>query len=168
MGTQTEQLPENVLEALRLRQAGDPDCEQVECRTAVRDLSCKGSGQQAYRRFVYPGVGRNDAGDALSEWPDGPRLPRLGGGRAAERRASVSAGVPIGSLVVEYTSDVNHYQARRASVRVGLVLRATNNPELAQVRWLNHRTLKSRPALEVTLPDGSLETVSNARDEAAS
>jgi hypothetical protein len=36
--------------------AGDPDApEQVTIRAAYRDLSCRESGPECYRRVIYPG-----------------------------------------------------------------------------------------------------------------
>lgn len=148
-------LPAHVAAGLAAYHAGDPDGPTVRVLAARRDLGCSGSGPEEYRRVRYPG--------ATSEvWPDGDRLPACNG-RAGTRRCSVDAEVPIGSLIVCYTRDVYKGRRGRCSVEIKLVC-PPSETEASQRRGYTaivcpHRTLRSRPVYEVTLPDGSLVEV---------
>lgn len=137
--------------------AGDPDGQTVRIRSAWRDLGCSGSGPEAYRRVRYPGA-------ADAEWPDAPRLPRCDG-RAGTRRAAVHCDVPVGSIVVTYSRDVYKGRRGRCSVEVALVTPPDPEAPGTALLTLPHRTLRSRPVYEATLPDGSVVEI--ARREAS-
>lgn len=122
--------------------ATDPDGRTLRIRSAYRDLSCKGSGPECFRRVRYPGA-------SSDEWPDAARLPAPGF-RAADRRCSESCDVPIGTLVIEFSRDVYHGKRGRCSVGFFVVAdRGDGKPILCEVP---HRTLRSRPVYEVTIP----------------
>jgi hypothetical protein len=112
-----------------------------------RDLSCSGSGPEAYRRVVYPGRAPSE-----SEWPDGDRLPAQGGTRAAERRATAYAEAPIGTIVITFEREV--YQGKRGKCSVSYGVLSADETGEAVVVPCDHRTLRTRPVHEVTLPNG--------------
>lgn len=132
-------------QALEFFRAGDPDeVPQVRVRSAYRDLSCKGSGPECYRKFIYPG-------STEPQWGD-ERLCAAGI-RAAERRASVGQEVPVGTLVLDYERQRYKFQKGKCAFVCGIVGR--NAEGKAKIYWLEHRTLRKRPVYEVTLPDGN-------------
>lgn len=131
----------------------DPDGPALRFRSAYRDLSCKMSGPECYRQVVYPTPGGWADGATLTpEWPDGERLCARGI-RAHERRATVYAEAPAGTLVVDFERSVYKGSKGKCQVRFAIL---TANPETgkAELVWLDHRTLRSRPVYEITLPDG--------------
>jgi hypothetical protein len=143
------ELTTEIAEALAAYHQGDPDSvPSVKIRSAWRDLSCSGSGPEAYRRVRYPGF-------SDEVWPDADRLPATGI-RAAERRASVHCEVPIGTLVVEFSRDVRRNRRGRCSVNIGLVHANQDSPGAGKIAWCAHRTLRARPVYSVTLPDGTV------------
>jgi hypothetical protein len=132
-------------EACRVLDNPDPDGPNVRIRAAYRDLSCKGSGPECYRRVRYPGK-------TSEEWPDCDRLPAAGI-RASERRSSVSCDVPVGTIVVNFERQVYKNQRGKCKVTVGIVI-AHPDTGKGHIVWCEHRTLRSRPVYEVTLPNG--------------
>lgn len=80
----------------------------VTIRSAYRDLSCKMSGTECFRRVAYAPT----AGDVETEWPDVERLPGRGI-RASERRCTVSCEVPVGTLVQDFETGELAFVARR-------------------------------------------------------
>lgn len=133
----------------------DPDGPTVRIRAAFRDLTCKESGPETYRRVRYPG-------QASEEWPDSGRLPRCDG-RAATRRAVEYAEVPIGTLIVDYSREVYRGRRGRCSVRFGVAVRRSPDSNVGAIVWCEHRTLRSRPVWEVSLPGGSKTDVDRRR-----
>jgi hypothetical protein len=125
--------------------AGDPDSVPVTTiRAAYRDLNCRESGPECYRRVIYPG--RTEP-----EWPDSDRLTAPGH-LAADRRCTVHCEVPVGTLVLDYERQVFRGRRGRCSVTIGLVAARDGK---GVIHWLKHRTLRKRPVYEVTMPDGS-------------
>jgi hypothetical protein len=100
--------------------------ELFKIRASYRDLSCKGSGSQTYRRIVLPG-------HDTAEWPDCDRLPTLGGNRASERRCTTYMWVPEGTIIVDWTAEIRHYQKGRSDLSVGLVR------EDGHIEWLGYQ-----------------------------
>lgn len=133
-------------EAARVVAEADPDGPTVSIRAAWRNLSCAGSGPEAYRKVRYPG-------STEDVWPDSDRLPAQGGFRASERRATVHCSVPVGTLVTTYYRDVFRGRRGRCSVEFGIAIALPDGT--AKVVGCPHRTLRSRPVYEVALPDGS-------------
>lgn len=127
-------------EAYLAYMAGDPDAEAITIRAAYRDLSCKQSGPECYRRVMYPG-------SLETVWPDSERLPPIGI-RAAERRCSENCEVPLGTIVQDFERDV--YRGRRGKCKrtYGIVCRSSRRPDRAMIAWVSHRVLRSRPADE--------------------
>lgn len=140
--------PVECLNAARENVDGVPT---VRLRSAYRDIGCKGSGPEEFRRVAYA----PRAGDVETEWPDAERLPALGI-RASERRASVSCDVPVGTLVQRFERDVYRGQRGRCSVSFALVVQAAEAPTKGALVELKHRVLRARPVYEVTLPTGEL------------
>jgi len=142
-----------VLAAMAAYVAGDPDAPaEMRIRSAWRDIGCRGSGPEAFRRVRYPSGVDGDEG----VWPDGDRLPALGV-RASERHASVSTSVPVGTIVAQF--DRTRFQGRGGKCRVTFALVGPAD-EAGRTRlfWLEHRTLRSRPVYEIALPDGTTTT----------
>jgi hypothetical protein len=125
----------------------DPDGPTVRIRAAWRDLSCAGSGPEAYRRVRYPGA-------TTDEWPDCDRLPAPGI-RASERRCTEYCEVPIGTLVTTYERSVYRGRRGRCSISFGVAVPGAPGAGAGALVDCSHRTLRSRPVYEVTLPDGS-------------
>ncbi len=123
----------------------------VRIRSAFRDLGCKGSGPEEFRRVAYAPC----AGDITTEWPDSDRLPAPSP-RGCDRHASVSCSVPVGTLVQRFERDVYHGQRGRCSVSFSLVVQSSGDPAKGKLVELKHRTLRSRPVYEVALPTGEL------------
>jgi hypothetical protein len=147
-------LAHHVQEALDAYRAGDPDAvPTVRIRAAYRNLSCSGSGPECYRRIRYPG-------QTAEQWPDSDRLPPAGF-RAADRRCTVYAEVPIGTLIADYEREVYRGRRGRCTYTPGLVCRTPDGS--AHIEWLEHRTLRARPVYEVALPDGSTVDVGRRR-----
>jgi hypothetical protein len=117
----------------------------VRIQAAYRDISCSGSGPECYRRVRYP---HQESG---TEWPDSDRLPACDG-LAGTRRASVSCEVPIGTVVVDYERQVYKGKRGRCSVTIGIAYADADGD--GKVHWIQHRTLRSKPVYEVTLPYG--------------
>jgi hypothetical protein len=117
----------------------------VRIRAAYRDLSCSGSGPECYRRVRYPHAASG------TEWPDSERLPACDG-RAGTRRASVRCEVPIGTIVVDFERQVYKGKRGRCSVTIGIAYADADGD--GKVHWIQHRTLRSKPVYEVTLPYG--------------
>jgi hypothetical protein len=130
----------------------DPDGPQVRIRAAYRDLSCSGSGPECYRRVRYPGRSED-------EWPDCDRLP-ASGFRASERRASTECLVPVGTLVISFERSVYRGQRGRCSVSFSVVVPKAPGSSLGTLVECEHRTLRSRPVYEITLPNGQKTEVS--------
>jgi len=126
--------------------AGDPDGPTVRIRAAWRDLSCKMSGPEAFRRVLYPGR-------TATEWPDADRLPGRGE-RASERRCVERCDVPVGTIVQTHSRDVYHGSKGRCSRSYAIV--GVNEKGKAEMIDLTHRVLRSRPVDEVRLPSGAL------------
>jgi hypothetical protein len=144
-----EPTPYSAEEAARAALAHpDPDGPTVQIRSAWRDLSCSGSGPEAYRRVRYPG-------STSWEWPDADRLPAKGGCRASERRATAHCDVPVGTIVVTYDRAVYRGQRGRCSMSFGVAVPREPGAATGTLVDCPHRTLRSRPVYEVTLPDGS-------------
>lgn len=145
--TDTPEISPAVVEALAAYHAGNPDAvAQVRIPAAYRNLSCKQSGPECYRRVRYPG--------AESEvWPDAERLPARGI-RASDRRAMVYCDVPIGTIVVDYERQVYRGSRGKCSVTIGIVCRESDGH--GKIEWCEHRTLRRRPVYEVRLPDGTM------------
>ena len=121
----------------------------VRIRSAFRDLGCKGSGHEEFRRVAYA----PQAGDIATEWPDAPRLPSPSP-RASDRQALVMCEVPVGTLVQRFSREVFHGQRGRCSVSFALVVQSAADPAKGALIELAHRTLRSRPVYEVALPTG--------------
>ena len=133
---------------VRAARADVDSVPRVSLRVAWRDLSCKLSGPEGYCRVAYaPGTG-----DVTTEWPDAERLPARGF-RAAERRATRYAEVPVGTLVQTFARDVWRGGRGRCSVGFGVV---TVRDGAAHVVDCEHRTLRKRPVYEVHLPTGEV------------
>lgn len=155
MDTQTQQdstpateTDSRTAEAVAAYHAGDPDgVPTIQITAASRDLSCKQSGPETYRRVRYPGA-------TEWEWPDADRLPRPGI-RSSERHAEAQAEVPIGTLVVSYHRDVYRGRRGRCSV-IFFLARQADEEGKGRLLKLPHRTLRARPVYEITLPDGTL------------
>jgi len=140
--------------AYQARIGADPDeTPQVCVRAAHRNLSCKESGPECYRRVLYPGA-------TETEWPDSDRLPRCDG-RADTRRATVRADVPIGTIVQQFERDVHRGKRGRCSRSYGIVTQAHDGRTL--IAWLGHRTLRKRRVDEVD--GGPLGKIEIARPE---
>lgn len=136
----------------------DPDGPVTNVRISYRDVSCSMSGEETHRKFVWPGWQVKPLDELLRpQWAEGGRLPALGI-RAAERRASVREDVPIGSLLVDYESTIYKGNKSKAKVRIALVVGGDEPCE-----WLDHRTLRSVEAWEVTVPDGTKRKVYRGR-----
>lgn len=125
--------------------AGDPDGTTVRMRAAWRDLSCKQSGPEVFRRVWYPGK-------KADEWPDCDRLPAIGI-RAADRRCSERCDVPVGTLVTTFERAVYHGRRGKCSVEFHLV--GADEKGAAVMIPCTHRSLRSRPVYEISLPDGT-------------
>ncbi len=121
----------------------------VRIRSAFRDLGCKGSGPEEFRRVAYAPL----AGDVEMQWPDAPRLPSPSP-RASDRQALVMCEVPVGTLVQRFSRDVYHGQRGRCSVSFALVVQSARDPAKGALIELAHRTLRARPVYEVALPTG--------------
>jgi hypothetical protein len=134
--------------ALHAVQHPEPDGPTLRIRAAWRDLSCAQSGPEVYRQVRYPG-------QTSWERPDADRLSRQGGVRASERRETKHCEVPVGTLVATYERSVYRGKRGRCSVSFGIVVPAEEGSADAAMVDLSHRTLRSRPVYEVTLPDGS-------------
>lgn len=141
-----------VVAAIAALRAGEVDGRELRFRAAYRDLSCKGSGSQTYRRIVLPG-------STTSQWPDADRLPRLGGVTAGDRRCSVSTTAPIGTLVLDYESSVRSYRASKADLRIAIVCERSGGGDVADLAWCEHKIKRSTGELVVELPDGSTVTL---------
>ena len=135
--------------AIEAWEQADPDADPVTIRSAWRDLSCSGSGPEAYRKVRYPGR-------TTDEWPDAERLPAKGGYRASERRATVHCEVPPGTLVTTYERSV--YRGARGRCSISFAIAYRNEAGEGKVFQLTHKTLRSRPVYQVQLP-GDLGTV---------
>jgi hypothetical protein len=137
--------PETI--ALRAWHAGDPDGQSIRIRAAWRDLSCKQSGTEVFRRVMYPG-------QSTDQWPDSARLPALGASASA-RRCTEFAQVPVGSLVTEF---------ERRICTASFALVGLNADGKGYMVECEHKVLRSRPVYVVTLPDGTMVEVPR-RDE---
>jgi hypothetical protein len=130
----------------RIYAAGDPDGPPIRLKAASRDLSCKQSGPEMYRRVRYPKATED-------VWPDCERLP-ASGIRAIERRCATYCEVPEGTLVTTYTRAVFHGSRGRCSVEFSIAYRDPTDGTTAL--WtIEHRTLRSRPVYELTMLDGT-------------
>lgn len=127
----------------------DPDGPAYSWRAAWRDLGCKGSGPECYRRVAYPAAWENET-IVDTQWPDCDRLPERGM-RASERRATVHMEIPEGTLVVSFERNVYHGSRGRCSVSFALAVLEDGKSILFD---LKHKTLRSRPYYEVSLPNG--------------
>jgi hypothetical protein len=136
------------LEAARENVDGVPT---VRIRAAYRDIGCKGSGPEEFRRVAYA----PRAGDVATEWPDAERLPAPGD-RAGARRASTSCEVPVGTLVQRFCREVFRGQRGRCSVSFAIVVSAPEDTHKGVLVELKHRVLRARPVYEITLPTGEL------------
>ena len=123
----------------------------VRIRAAYRDLGCKGSGPEEFRRVAYA----PRAGDVATEWPDSERLPAPSP-RGSDRHASVTCSVPVGTLVQRFSRDVYHGQRGRCSVSFAIVVQSSKDPAKGALVEIAHRTLRSRPVYEIKLPTGEL------------
>jgi len=126
---------------------------RVEIRSAWRDLSCRGSGPEEFRRVAYA-----PAGVAATVWPDADRLPAVGI-RASERRVCVSCEVPVGTLVQRFERDVFRGARGKCRVRFAIVVAAeagVADDGPGRLAPVPHRTLRARPVYEITLPTGEL------------
>lgn len=141
----------DAIECLNAARANVDAVPTVRIRAAFRDLSCKGSGPEEFRRMAYAPC----AGDVTTEWPDAERLPPPSP-RGSDRHASTSCKVPVGTLVQRFSRDVYHGQRGRCSVSFSLVVQSSGDPAKGKLVELKHRTLRSRPVYEVALPTGEL------------
>ncbi|MFA4972166.1 MAG: hypothetical protein WC683_06105, partial [bacterium] len=141
--------PEDLAKAALL--TADPDAPPVRIRAAWRDIGCSGSGPEAYRKVIYPG-------QSAPVWPDADRLPAQGGSRSAERRCTTYCEVPPGTIVITYSR-----KRGRCSFEAGVVYRSPGDPDVGKVFPCEHRTLRSRPVYEVTLPNGVKVEVAASR-----
>jgi hypothetical protein len=135
----------------------DPDAPTVKLRAAYRDLNCKGNGDETYRRLRYPGA-------STEVWPDAERLPRRGM-LAGDRRCCVYCDVPVGTIVVDFERYVSRFQGGKCKVTIGIVIANIDNPSKADIVWCEHRTLRSRPVYQVTLPNGSKIEIARRDDK---
>lgn len=133
----------------------DPDAEPVKIKSAYRDLCAKMSGPECYRRVRYP---HQTSG---TEWPDSERLPRRGS-LAGDRRCSVYCEVPPGTIVVDFERQIYKGQGGKCKVTIGVAYRDPSGK--GKIEWCEHRTLRSRPVYEVTLPDGRKIEVERRED----
>jgi hypothetical protein len=123
----------------------------VRIRAAYRDLNSKLTGPEEFRRVAYT----PRAGDIETEWPDSDRLPAAST-RASDRCALVRCEVPVGTLVQRFHRDVFRGQRGRCSVSFAIVVQAPEASTKGKLIDLAHRTLRSRPVYEITLPTGEL------------
>lgn len=136
----------------------EADGPGLSVRTAYRDLSCPGSGEECHRRFILPGTLRRVSPGVVTADPiwGSSRLPRSGSS-AAERRASVSEEFPAGTLVVDYESSVYRFSKSQAKVRLArLVPKTLGGAQGALIWFAPPKILRSRPVYQFTLEDGAV------------
>ena len=140
----------------------DPDGPKVRIRTAYRDLSCSGSGEETHRRFILPGSlsvipGGSGPKFATRSGPEiwgSQRLP-ASGSSAHQRRASVAEEFPIGTVVIDYESRVFKFSKSQAKCRAGRLVRGVDGK--GTIVWFEApKILRSRPVYQFTLEDGSI------------
>jgi hypothetical protein len=135
----------------------DPDGPGMEVRAAHRDLSCAMSGDEFYRKVIYPGFN-------TAVWPDtDERMPPVGPS-AHNRRATTYCRIPSGTIVLEWSRTYYKGKRGKSSFRAGVIIPKTADSKEASVLWLEHRTLRSRPVWEVSLPNGKTFDVSRNRE----
>ena len=139
------------VECLEAARADVDAVPTVRIRAAFRDIGCKGSGPEEFRRVAYA----PQAGDIATEWPDAERLPPPSP-RGSDRHASTSCKVPVGTLVQRFSRDVYHGQRGRCSVSFALVVQSAEDSQKGVLVDLTHRTLRGRPVYEIKLPTGEL------------
>lgn len=122
---------------------------RIDC--AWRNIGASGSGYEEFRRVAYAPRG----GDVEMARHDAERLLAPGSG-ARERRARVTCEVPVGTLVQRFVRRVYRGMRGRYSVSFGVVVQLPEAPAKGAMIELKHRTLRSRPVYEVTLPTGEL------------